>query len=633
MNEEVTQKSVGSAPGSVPGPIPSPINGQADGKAGEKIGWLSGIENSFSILVLAAMSLLPLIEIAARQVLGRGIPGSIPIVQHLTLWSAFLGAALAARSDRLLALSTASFLPHRFRRVVQVAVAGLGIVITVWLLSASWDLVRIEREAGEMVAWGIPVWVALLIMPIGFALIVGRLIWRSARSWRGRLLAAAALAVPAAFELFPSLQEADFLRFGISIILVGTALGLPIYAALGGAAMLLFWNYGTPLTLVPNEAYRISASPMLPAIPLFTLGGFILAEGGASRRLIRTFRALIGWMPGGMAVATTLVLAFFTPFTGASGVTILSMGGLLLPVLTKSKYPEKTSVGLVTVSGSIGLLFPPSLPVILYAIYAKQSIDSMFIGGLLPGIILVMGVAAWGANRGWKAGAPRTAFNAREAGAALWEAKWELLLPVVVLVGIFGGFATLVEAAALTVLYSFIVEVFVYKDLRVFADLPRIVVESATLTGGFLIILGMALGFTNYLVYDEIPMRALHWVQAHIDSPIVFLLALNLFLIIVGALMDIYSAILVVVPLITPIGAAYGIHPVHLGIIFLANMELGYLMPPMGENLFLASYRFKQSLTRVYLSTGPYLLILLAAVLLITYVPSLTLGLLHLMGR
>lgn len=594
---------------------------------------IAKVENSFSVVLLAVMSLLPLLELAGREMFGRGIPGSIPIVQHLTLWIAFLGAALAARSERLLALSTATFLPVGLRRPMKIFTSALGAAVAACLLLASLDLLLVEREAGGEVAWGIPVWVALCIMPVGFGVIASRLIWHAAETRRGRLLATSALAIPVVLGLFPSLQAVELLVPGLVLILLATALGLPIFAALGGAALLLFWSDGIPVAAVPVETYRLSATPMLAAIPLFTLGGYILAEGGASRRLMRSFTALVGWMPGGLAIVTTLLLAFFTPLTGASGVTILSMGGLLLPMLTQAGYREKSAVGLVTVSGSIGLLLPPSLPVILYGISAKTPINQLFIGGILPGVILILLVAGWGACQGWRAGAGRTPFRIREAAAALWEAKWELLLPVVVLVGIFGGFATLVEAAALTVFYAFVVECFVYRDLSIRRDLPRIAVESATMLGGFLIILGVALGFTNYLVHAEIPMLALHWVSAHIESPIVFLLALNVFLLIVGALMDIYSAILVVVPLIAPMGLAYGIDPVHLGIIFLVNMELGYLMPPMGENLFLSSYRFNQSLTRVYLSTTPYLLLLLGAVLLITYVPFITLGLVNLIGR
>ena len=583
-------------------------------------------ENGLSVAVLAAMSLLPLLEIAGRETLGHGIPGSSPLVQHLTLWIAFLGAGLAARSNKLLALSTAEFLPQRFIEPVRIFTSAIAVGIASWLLTASVDFVRVERVAGDIVALGIPVWIALSIMPIGLGLVVGRLIWLSSEGWGRRAIAASGLAIPLLFGIQGLSPGSILLPAGI-IILIATALGLPIFATLGGAALLLFWGEGVPVSAVPGEAYRLTASAYLPAIPLFTLGGYILTGGGASRRLMRTFTAWVGWMPGGLAIVTALVLAFFTPLTGASGVTILSMGGLLLPVMVKARYPESTSVGLVTVAGSIGLLLPPSLPVILYGIYANVPIDQLFIGGVIPGILLIVVVAGWGAGRGWFSGAQRTEFRVAEALAATWEAKWELLMPAVILVAYFGGFTTLLEAAALSVLYALIVECFIYGDLGFKKDLPRIAVECATLVGGFFIILGVALGFNSYLIDAEIPTQAVDWIQGHVSSPIVFLLVLNVFLVIVGALMDIYSAIFVVAPLIVPMGLAYGINPVHLGIIFLANMELGYLMPPMGENLFLAAMRFELPLARIYAYTLPYIVMLAVAVLTITYVPALTLTL------
>jgi tripartite ATP-independent transporter DctM subunit len=432
------------------------------------------------------------------------------------------------------------------------------------------------------------------------------------------------LLIPVVLGLFPTLQGAGVVLPASLAIVAATALGMPIYAAIGGLALLLFWNDGTPISAVPGETYRLSTSPMLPSIPLFTLGGYILAKGGSSQRLTHLSSALIGWMPGGLAIVTVLVLAFFTPLTGASGITILSMGGLLLPMLEKARYPQNTSMGLVTVSGSIGLLFPPSLPVILYAFYAEQPIERLFVGGLVPGFLLIIAVAGWGAYRGWQSGAERTPFDARAAKRAVWEAKWELLLPVVVLGGILGGLTTLVEAAAVTVLYAFIIECLIFRDLSITKDLPGVAVESATLVGGFMIILAVALGFTSFLFLAQVPMHALEWVQTHIDSPIVFLLALNLLLIVVGALMDIYSAILVIVPLITPMAVAYGIDPVHLGIIFLANMELGYLTPLVGMNVFFASYRFGKPVLEVCRAVLPFLAVLLAGVLVVTYVPWLS---------
>ena len=582
-------------------------------------------ESSISIGILLLMSVLPVLEIVGREFLGRGIPGSTVVVQHLTLWLTFFGAALAARSGRLLSLSTPNLLPERFRSGANIFTSGLAAGIVVCLLLASLDIVRVDREVGRTVAWGIPIWVAVAVMPIGFGLIAARLIWNASTAWAGRTVAVVVMTLPAVFGLAPAIADSTLLTPALAIILIATALGLPIFAAMGGAALLLFWADGVARLQVPEQAYRLSTFEALPVIPLYTLGGYILAEGGSGQRLLRMFRAVAGWMPGSLAVVCTLLLAFFTPLTGASGVTILSLGGLILPLMTKAGYPEKSSIGLVTVAGSIGLLLPPSTPVILFAIYAGTPIPDLFIGALVPGILLIAAVGLWGARQGWLAGAPRQAFSITEAVSAIWNAKWDLLMPVVIIGGIFLGYTTIVQAAAVTVFYAFVVECLVHRDLSIRKDLPRIAVECATLVGGFLIILSVALGFTNYLDFADVPTQALEWVQAHVESRVMFLLALNVFLIAVGALMDIYSAILIVVPLIIPIAAHYGIDPIHLGVVFLANMELGYLMPPMGENLFLSSYRFNQPLGRIYLSTAPFLLIILIVVLLITYIPALTL--------
>ena len=585
------------------------------------------LENAVAIAILVAMTMLPLIEIASRIIIGRGISGSIVVVQNFTLWITLLGAALASRSERLLALSTQRFLPVHTQRFVKIFTSAIAVAVTSTLVVASFEFVDIERDFGDVISWDIPIWLVLSVLPVGFGAITGRLIWHAASDWQGRAVASLGLLIPFLFTLMSGVETVGIVLPATLVIILSTALGMPIFAAIGGAALVLFWGDGTPLTAVPGETYRLTASPMLPAIPLFALAGYLLAEGSAGQRLTRLFTACVGWMPGGLAIVATLVLAFFTPLTGASGITILSMGGLLLPVLVRAKYPEQTSLGLVTVSGSIGLLWFPSLPVFLYAFYANLDYAKLFVGGLLPGVLLVLVVAGWAASQGWLRGVTRTPFVLREAIAAMWEAKWELLLPLVVLGGIAGGFTTLVEAAALTVLYTFVVECFIQRGLSVRRDLPRIFVECATLVGGFMIILSVALGFTNFLVIAQIPMMALEWVQTHIESPILFLLALNGFLLLVGALMDIYSAIVVVVPLIAPIAAAYGIDPVHLAIIFLANLELGYLTPPMGANLFLSSYRFDKPLTTVYRSALPYMFLLLVTVLFITYVPALTLWL------
>ena len=594
---------------------------------------LRRVETGLSVLALALMAVLPILEIVLRRTVRVGIPGSILIVQHLTLVIAFLGAALAAREGKLLALSTGSFVPERWRDRLRIAGHAAGAGVSAWLTLAAVQFVRSEKEAGRILTLGLPLWVFLAVMPVCFAAIALRLAWTASAHTRGRALAAAGLALPALIAVLPGLEGRALLAPGLVVLALATLAGLPIFAALGGAALLLFQADGAPVASVPIDAYSLTSMPILPAVPLFTLSGYVLGAGRASDRLLRVFTALVGWLPGGAAVVTTLVFAFFTSFTGASGVTILTLGGLMLPVLLQSRYSEGFSIGLVTVSGSIGLLLPPSLPVILYAVNARVPADQLLIGGIVPGIVFVLLVALWGVREGRRSGAERTPFRADEARRAVWAAKWDLLLPVVVLVALFGGFATMVEAAALTVLYAAFVQCVVERDVSPTRDLPRVFGECASLVGGFLVILAVAQGLTNYLSYAEVPTRALAFVQAHVESPLVFLLVLNVFLLIVGALMDIYSAIFVVVPLIVPIAAAYGIHPVHLGIVFLANLELGYLTPPMGENLFLSAYRFDKPVMRVFRYSLPFYVVIAIGVLVITYVPALTLAPLRLLGR
>jgi len=417
------------------------------------------------------------------------------------------------------------------------------------------------------------------------------------------------------------------------LVLAATLLGGPIFAALGGIAALLFMSEGVPPVAVLIETYSLSVNPTLAAIPLFTLVGFFLAEGQASSRLLNLFHAAVGWVPGGTAVVCAFVCGFFTVFTGGSGVTILALGALLFQVLQQDRYRDRFSLGLLTASGSLGLLLPPALPLILYGIVASVPIEDLFIGGIIPGLLLVSLVAAWGVREGLRSRVERRPFDARALLEALWGAKWEVFLPVLVLFVIFRGIATLVEAAALAALYAFVIQCFVHRDVSLGTDLARVFRQCLVLIGGVLLILGMAMGFSSYMVDAMIPARALEWVQSHIDSRIVFLLCLNIFLLLVGAVMDIFSATVVIVPLIVPLGLAFGVHPIHLGIIFVANLELGYLTPPVGLNLFLASYRFERPLLELYRAAVPFLLILGVGVLLITYIPLLTTGLLTLFGR
>ena len=584
-------------------------------------------EEALAIVALGVMVLLPMIEVIGRRLSGVGVPGSVLVVQNLTLWVALLGAVLAARRDQLLALSSAVFLPERVRPAAKIAVAFLATAVVAWIARASLDLLVAERQAGGDLIPGVPRWLVVAILPLGSLAVAAHLILRASDAWPGRLCAGFGLLLPFVFERALTPGEGVALAT-ILVLLAAAAAGMPLFAVIGGSALLLFWGQGSPVAAVPAETHRMVTFPGLPAVPLFTLAGYILAAGGASGRLLKVFSALFGWLPGGTAIVTTVLFAFFTSFTGASGVTILALGGLLLPVLLADNYPEDFAIGLLTVSGSIGLLFPPSLPVILYGVQSNQSIADLFRAGFLPGLLLLGLVAAWGVRQARRGGARPIPFEARRAAAALWEAKWELLLPLLVLAGLFGGFMTPVESAAMTALYAAIVECLVHRDVAPFGKLPAVMADCASLVGGFLIILCMALGLTNFLIDAEVPARILDAMQGTIRSPLLFLLILNFFLLVVGALMDIYSALFVVVPLILPLGAAYGIHPAHLGMIFLANMELGYLTPPMGENLFLSSYRFGRPVFRVFRDTWPFYVILVIGVLLVTYVPALSLILL-----
>ncbi len=598
---------------------------------------LHRIEDGVSVGLLGAMVLLPLGEIVVRQ-LGSGIPGALPFEQHLTLWVVFLGAALAAREGRLLALATGNFLPEgRFRTVAAVFTGAVGAMVATLLGSASLDLVRIEREGGIEMAAGVPVWVGQAVMPIGFALLALRLVWRASDLWGGRALAASGILlglwVGANADSFADRAATPWLI----LILAATLLGGPIFVALGGAAVFLFLSDFVPLAAIPAESYRLAVSPTLAAIPLFTLTGFLLAEGGASERLLGVFRALFGWVPGSTAVVCAVVCAFFTVFTGGSGVTILALGGVLFAALSADGYRERFSLGLLTASGSLGLLLPMALPLILFGIVAEVPIEDLFIGGLFPGLLLIALIAVWGVREGLRAGVSTTSVTwrrrERAVRRALWAGKWELLLPVVVVGAFFSGYATLVETAALAALYAFVVQCLVHRDVKLGKPLLGVFRQCAVLVGGVLIILVVAMGLTSWLVDAQAAQALVDLVQNNIESKLLFLLALNVFLLLVGCLMDIFSATVVVVPLIIPLGLAFGVDPVHLGIIFVANLELGYLTPPVGLNLFLASYRFERPLLAVYRAAVPALVILGVGVLLITYVPGLTLGLLDLLGR
>jgi C4-dicarboxylate transporter, DctM subunit len=592
------------------------------------------LEDAFAALLLTAMAVIPILEIVLRRTAGVGIPAAGPIVQHLVLWVGFLGAAIAAREGKLLALASGTFIPEGpWRRAADIVSAAVASCMAALLAAGGVELFLTEREANSSIGAGIPTWVAQVGLPLGFALIAARLVWRASPRWPGRLLASLGLVAAAVVLRTPALLEAQPAWPLLAVIVAAAALGAPIFSVLGGAAVVLFMVDAVTPAAVLIETYALSTSPTLPAIPMFTLAGFLLAEGAASARLLRVFRAWFGWIPGGTAVVCAVLCSFFTVVTGGSGVTILALGGLLFPALVRDGYGERFSLGLLTASGSLGLLLPPALPLILYGIVAQMPMEDLFIGGIVPGLLLTTMIAAWGVREGLVSGAGRQAFAVGEAGAAIWAAKWELAMPFIVLGVLFSGVATAVEASAVTALYALLVQTVVHRDISLRRDILRVFAECVGVVGGVLVILGVAVGLTSYMVSAQIPAQLLAWTQSHISSPTTFLLGLNLFLLVVGCLMDIFSAIVVVVPLIVPLGLAYGIHPVHLGIIFIANLELGYLTPPVGLNLFLASYRFNKPLLEVARATLPMLAILGCGVILITYVPSLTLGILRMLGR
>jgi tripartite ATP-independent transporter DctM subunit len=404
--------------------------------------------------------------------------------------------------------------------------------------------------------------------------------------------------------------------------------GMPLFAALGSIALLSFRNAGIDISSVAVAMYTLAGSPVLVAIPLFTFAGYLFAHSRAPDRLVRLSHALF---PGGLAVVALVSCAVFTAFTGASGVTIVAMGGLLYPALLKDGYSKKFTLGLLTASGSLGLLFPPSLPLIIYGYVGNVNVDDLFLAGLLPGTLLVVVLSIWGIRQARKQGIRWERVSLARLRKAVKGAAWELPLPFIVLGGIYGGVITVMEAAAITAVYAFVVEVLIYKDIAL-KRLPKIMAESMTLVGGILIILSCAIALTNFLIDAEVPLEILAWMKTYISSKYTFLLLLNGFLLIVGCLMDIFSALIVVVPLIVPVAMGFDVNPVHLGIIFLTNLEIGYLTPPVGLNLFISSYRFNQPVLSLYVASVPFLLLLLAGLVIITYAPALSLALVGLFG-
>ena len=571
----------------------------------------------------------PIFQILGRYINFFSIPASQEIVQHMTLWIGFIGAVIAARSNKLLSVVREPV----FKSMKKVSLSQFFVHIfslsVVFVLSVSYlKMIQIGFQYPDYIAPFIPSWFAQSIIPIGLILIWYQMILTCSSDFKYRLFVSTFSVVPTLILYYWQFPFANplLLWFQIIFSIILVAFGLPIFILLASLAIFFFLSEPTDwatnydlISTISDSAYRIVVSPTLAAIPIFTLAGYILAESNISDRLIKFFKSSLGWLPGSTVLIVVILCAFFTALTGGSGVTILALGAILYPILVHDGYSKRFSLGIITTAGSLGLLFPPSLPAIIYSVTAGINPLELFRQALIPAIFLMSIMFFYGLYM-----LPRNKkiekFNFKNAYNSAKIAKWEIAIPVLIILSLFSGFATLVESAALLVLYVLTVELYIFKDVS-FKDLPKIIIDCSTLVGGVLIILGFAMGFTGYLVDAQIPLKILNFVQNTISSKIIFLLALNILLLIIGCLMDVFSAIIVVVPLIAPLAAYFGIDPFHLAIIFIANLELGYITPPVGMNLYLSSYRFNKDMPTIYSATLPFFFIRLIGVLIITYIP------------
>lgn len=586
----------------------------------------------FLVALFLLLTVIPLADFLGRPLAGFHVPGSATYTQQLTFFLAFVGGLVATIEGRHLTLSSAGLIPEghirRFTDFVSACSAASVAAVLTW---ASTGVVLAERLQGQKLSFGLPVWISESVMPLCLGLMSLVFIQRSSTGMIGR---ASALAVVGAVFSLGLIGPTSAIAWLLAVLLLAaTLLGSPVFAAMAGLGLILFWRESTPVSAVAAEIYRLVGSPTLPAIPLLTAMGFILAETGAPRRLVQFFRALLGFMPGGVALLVGAVCALFTALTGGSGVTIIALGGLVYPILLEDGYKEDFSLGLVTAAGSLGLLFPPCLAVILYSVVAKVPTDQLFLAGFAPGTLLLVLVSLYGIRTSLKLKTPRQRFDAREVLSATWNAKWELSIPLAMALLFGTGLASLLETSAFACGYTILIACFIHRDLHPVRDLPGTLVKASALVGAVLILLSCAMGLTSYLVDAQIPDMLLQAAKDSIHSPFVFLLVLNIVLLVLGSILEIFSAIIVLTPLVVPIGLAFGIHPVHLGVIFLANLELGFLFPPVGLNLLLSSSRFGKPMTELYLDVIPFLLIIGSGVLLITYVPALSLALPGWLGR
>lgn len=600
---------------------------------------------SFDIAIaagaLALMTVIPLIEIGARPLLGKGVENAPVLVQHLGLLLAMFGAVAAERHGHLATLGGGlskldAIGTTLAGRMVPHFVSSSAAIICGVLAWASGRFVHSEIEGAHSLAYGVPVWVIQMAMPLGFLLMAIRLGSRCADTTAGRWLAGLVLPT-VGIALAGAFDGVAVPLWPVALWLLAALIaGAPIFAILGAFALGLFWQEGQPLASVPLSHYQITVNPSLPALPLFTLAGLIFARTSAAARLGAVFTAACGSGATGTVVATAVLCSCFTAFTGGSGVTILALGGLLLPLLRNAGYPEKHGIGLVTSASALGVLLAPSVPLIMYAIIARVPINTMFLAGLIPAVVMVAFLLLVGgylrqAETLPKGGAEVPA-SPGHFRAALWKAKWEVMAPLVAIVSLVSGLATPTESAALTAAYAILTQAVCHRELTL-QRLVTALADCAMVIGGVMLILGMALGLTNYLVDAGIPDAAIEWVQGVIPNKFVFLLALNLFLFFAGALMEIFAAIVVLVPLLLPVAMSYGIDPVHFGIIFLANMEMGFLCPPAGMNIYFSAAMFGKPIRFVAAAVLPALLAIFLGTLLISWLPVLATGLPDLIAR
>jgi C4-dicarboxylate transporter DctM subunit len=599
-------------------------------------------ENGAILLTLALLIFFPASDMVVRLVGTTGVLASSDYLYHLVIWFTLLGAMIASRENKHISLAVLDqIVPEDKQRFIKfiTATASATLLFTFGFASidhfsavfcADWD--------GNFPKVGIiQTRHITALFPLAFVVMAFRATVQKSRKFTALSIIISLvipifiLGVPSGYisAVAPGFMPSEqifgllFIPFFI-ILLIATILGTPIFVTLASVAALLFFKSEQMLGYLPNEAYEVLTDPIFPTIPLFTMAGFILSESKSGERLVSFFRALFGSIPGGIAIMAVVVSAFFTTFTGASGVTILALGGLLHYIMTKEGYSEKFTVGYLTSSGSIGLLFPPSLPIILYGVQAQVNIKHIFAGGIIPGILLVSVLSIYAIVNGKPTSHKREKFSFPKLLATFKDAAFEVLLPFIIVILYFSGLATLIETGVIAVVYMTVTNLFIHKDFTL-KEFPKILLKAAPIAGAVLIILASAKGLSYYIVDAEIPMSLTAWFQEHIHSKWLFLLILNVLLLFTGFFMDIFSAIIVVVPLILPLAEAFDVNPVHLGIIFLANLELGYLTPPVGLNLFLSALRFEKPLLTIYKAVIPFLVIMIGAVLIITYVPQLTL--------